>query len=73
MNDVVLIALISAIPPTVAALAGMAVSLHNKKTLAGVVKATNGMNAALMISEKKISFTEGETSERKAQNERDKV
>ena len=71
MTEAERIALIATIPPTVAAIAGMIVSLYNRRKLnkqaediQGVKEATNGMKDELVQLTDKESFARGEKSEK---------
>lgn len=64
MSDVVLIALITALPSTLAAVAALVVSIRNGKMIEVVHKATNSLVAQGRADSKELGVLEGKAEEK---------
>lgn len=67
MSDLVIVALITAVPPTIASVAALIVSIMNGRKVEAVHKATNSMKDALVAAAKLEGHAAG-VAEEQARN-----
>ena len=65
MTDIITVAIIAAVPPTLVGLLNIWSSLRNRKAIIRVELATNGMSDKLLEASKLASHAEGMAAQRK--------
>jgi hypothetical protein len=71
MSEPLILALVTSVPPTLAALATLVVALRGEKKIEKVHKATNSLTDRLLAATRIASHAEGVESERARQADRE--